>query len=377
MNDILMLSQAKLIQKLFRDEDIDYIAFVTSSWHYLSAISTIAWLKKKNQVKKGIILIFEHPTDGQIIEKNMLGKNWFEDQEIYSFSFTSLASDKEVMQYVLKHVCMGKPFYIMRPVMPKWEFSVVLHNCGVRKNIIHIVLEEGMASYMRDWKGWLFEEKKDNNINTIWKQFSNRTWKKYLYTAMLKRKNELIENTLFVAKKGKLYPNRRAIMYLKRTIEELKDTYDFSKYKSYNGSVIICTQTYGEQNAIFGKEDLRIVRECCRKAQKEGYRVIIKPHPRERDLRKYEGMGAEIDIFNAVPLEAILAQAEPKPKCVIGITTTTLVSAQLFWKIPAFSIAKLIKRESYSKELIGDIDNYCKTFSGLVKIPMDIKDIVY
>ncbi len=377
MNDLTSLTQAKLIQRLFRDEDIEYIAFVTSSWHFLSAQSTIAWLKKKKHIKKGIILVCEHPTDGQIIEEKMLFRKWFPDQETYMFRFTTLASDNEVRQYVIGHPNIGKPFYIMRPVMPKLEFSAHLCDRGARKNIVHIVLEEGMASYMRDWKGWIFEEKKNQDLFTLWKQFSYRTWKKYIYAEMLKRRNEYIENTLFVTVKGKLVPNRRAISYLKGTIESLKDTYDFSRYKSYDGSVIICTQTYSDQNLISGNADIQVVKECCRRANKMGYHVIIKPHPREKNLRKYEGLGAEIDICNAVPLEAILAQTEPKPRCVIGITTTTLVSAHLFWKIPALSIARLIKREAYSKEIIGDIDNYCNTFSSFVKIPTSTENIFF
>lgn len=375
-NSIVTLSQTKLIQKLWRDKDIDYIAFVTSSWHFLSALSTITWLKKSKQVRKGIILICEHPAEGQIIEVNMLNRMWFEDQEIYTFRFATLSSDREVMKYIMAHDSMGKPFYILRPVMPKLEFSVFLYNCGPRKNIIHVVLEEGMASYMRDWKGWLFEEKWNVGVGNVWKQFSNRTWKKFLYTEALKRRGEFIENTLFILKEGKFLPNKRAITHLKRTIEELKDVYDFSKYNNYGNSVIICTQPYGEQNYILKEADIKIIRECCRKVIKKGYRVIIKPHPREKNLVKYDGMGAEIDVENAVPLEAILAQAEPKPKCIIGITTTTLVTAQLFWKIPAFSIARLIEREAYSRELIGDIDNYCKTFSGMIKIPQNIQSII-
>lgn len=374
-NSIVTLSQTKLIQKLWRDKDIDYIAFVTSSWHFLSALSTISWLKKSKQVGKGIILICEHPAEGQIIDENILNKTWFEGQEIYTFRFSALVSDKAVMKYIMAHDSIGKPFYILRPIMPKLDFTVLLYDCGARKNIIHVILEEGMASYIRDWKGWLFEERWTAGAGNVWKQFSNRTWKKFLYTKALKSRGEFIENTLFISKDGKLSANKRAITYLKRTIEELEDVYDFSRYSNYSNSVIICTQPYGEQNYILKGADIKIIRECCKMAIKKGYRVIIKPHPREKNLMKYEGMGAEIDVDNAVPLEAILAQAKPKPQYIVGITTTTLVTAQLFWKIPAFSVARLIEREAYSKELIGDIDNYCKTFSGMIKIPQNIQEV--
>ena len=78
--------------------------------------------------------------------------------------------------------------------MPKLEFSVMLYNEGVRKNLVHIVIEEGLATYMRDWKGWLFEDLHTRDVIAIWNQISMRTWKKRYSEAMLFRRGELIQN---------------------------------------------------------------------------------------------------------------------------------------------------------------------------------------
>ena len=370
------LTSQQLVRRLKREKSIDYVALVTSSWHFLSAISTIKWLKEKKNVGKGIVLVFEHPTDGCIIEPKLANGKWFDDMEVYRFKFGALATSAEVKHYLRSHQDEGRKFYILRPVMPKLEFSVMLYNEGVRKNLVHIVIEEGLATYMRDWKGWLFGDLHTRDVIAIWNQISMRTWKKRYSEAMLFRRGELIQNTLFI-KSGNLFvKNRRAIRYFKWTLQRTKHIYDCNAFKNYQESVIICTQTYGEQKHILDNADMRELERLIEKLKEEGYRIIIKPHPREKNIDKYIKLGCEVDIRNDVPLESILAGLDVKPKCIVGITTTTLVTAKLFWNIPAISMAKLINRDSYGKEIVGEIDNFCKIFGTIIQIPDNYQKIM-
>lgn len=369
------ITQAQLVRKLKRDRSIDYLAIVTSSWHYLSALSTIMWLKEKKGVNKGIILVFEHITDGHIISKNLLNISSTTEMEIYDYRFGMLADQKEVRNYLLHHDSAGKPFYILRPVAPKLEFSVSLYNLNVRKNIIHIVLEEGLAVYMRDWRTWALEEMSTFNVVDLWKQLKLRTWGKAFSELMLKRNREFTENTLFVKKNGLWVKNKRAIFYFKKTFDKLRRSYDFSPYEEYRNSVIICTQTYGDQGHILHNADIETVRRFCQEVRQKGYHVIIKPHPREKNLEKYKDMGASVDLQNDVPLEIILAGISPKPACIVGITTTTLITAKLFWNIPSISLAQLIPRENYVKEFVKEIDNFSRVFSNVVQLPFGLNEI--
>lgn len=368
-NKLAELTSQQLVKRLKREKSIDYVALVNSSWHFLSALSTIEWLKAKKGVEKGIILLFEHPTDGYIVEKDLVHVKWFDDMEVYGFKFGALATTKEVNRYLLNHRKEGKPFYILRPVMPKLEFSVMLYNEGIRKNIVHVDIEEGLATYMRDWKGWLFEEIHTYNVVEIWKQLGMRTWRKQFSEVALRKRNELIENTIFLPKRGGLIKNKRAIYYFRQTLNKMRTIYNLSEYENYQGSIIICTQTYGEQKRITAGEDIKTIRRICGILQKRGYRVIIKPHPRERDLEKYAELGCEVDSRNDIPLESILAGLKEKPKGIVGITTTTLITASLFWGITTLSIARLIKRECYKEEIVGEINKFCELFKDIVQIP--------
>ena len=73
-------------------------------------------------------------------------------------------------------------------------------------------------------------------------------------------------------------------------------------------------------------------------------------------------------------MEAVLAGIYPKPAGIIGITTTTLVTAKLFWKIPTLSLARVIERESYQGRFVEEIDNFCRIFANIVQIPERIED---
>lgn len=374
-NQLAELTSQQLTRKLKREKSIDYVALVTSSWHFLSAVSTVKWLKHKKGVGRGMILVFEHPTDGCIIEPALANAKWFDDMEIYSFKFGALATAREVKHYLRGHRKEGREFYILRPVMPKLEFSVMLYNEDVRKNIVHIVIEEGLATYMRDWKGWLSEDLHTHNLVDLWNQISMRTWRKYYSDAVLRRRDELIDNTIFIKKGEHLFKNKRAISYFKYVLQRTKDIYDYTAYEDYQNSVIVCTQTYGEQGRILNEADIHTLERLCRVLQKKGYQVIVKPHPREKDIDKYARMGWRVDTRNDVPLESILAGLDVKPKCIMGITTTTLVTAKLFWGISTVSIARLIARDSYTKEIADEINNFCKIFENIIQIPHSYEKI--
>lgn len=369
------LTSQQLVQRLKREKSIDYVALVTSSWHFLSAISTIKWLKDKKGVRRGLVLVFEHPTDGCIIEPDLVNSKWFDDLEVYNFKFGALATQSEIKHYLQKHQKEGREFYILRPVMPKLEFSVMLYNENVRKNIVHIVIEEGLATYMRDWKGWLFEDLHTCDMIAAWNQISMRTWKKYYSEAMLFRRGELIQNTLFVKKGNNFVKNRRAIIYFKWVLQKTKNIYDCKAYENYQGSVIVCTQTYGEQKRILDNADMHELEHLVKKLKEAGNQVIIKPHPREKNIEKYIKLGCEVDTQNSVPLESILASLDIKPRCIVGITTTTLITAKLFWDIPAISMARLINHDSYAKEIVGEIDNFCRIFGRVIQIPDNYQKI--
>ena len=333
-------------------------------------------LKKENKVKNGIILIYRHPTGGLIVDTDILAINWFPGLEQYSFKFERLAGGMQTFRYMLHHRNEGNPFYILRPMLPKMDFTTLLYNENICKNIVHVEIDEGLATYIRGWSGWIVADIKGKKWNELWKLFNEWTWKKAVFTLLLKSRKELIKNTLFVKKGKNLVNNRKLIIHFKRVFDKLGQAYDLSAYEKYSHSIIICTQPYGEQNDIMQNDDVRIIKKFCEIAHDMGFFVILKPHPREKNTNRYKDAKCFIDSNNSVPLEALLAGIHPKPVAVIGITTTTLVTAKLFWNIPTISLAKLISREAYAYGIRDEVDNFCDIFRDIVQIPEKFQDIL-
>lgn len=366
-----------VIHMLRRDAEINYIAFVTSSWHYLCTLASLDVMYKQGKLKKGIILISEHSDAGYIIDNSLLNADLGMNIPKYNFKFTGLPKWDTVMKYLNSEVPVNKPeFYIFRPVGPKIEFSAKLWKKKVRENIVHIVTDEGLGVYLRSARGWMIEEKIDLRSPQFWNQLQNRTWRKTYQEVALTKKKQLIYNTFFKDVDKRIYVNKTCVNGLRRILYNLQSAYDISAYEYYSDKIIICTQTYGEEHKINNNADVRKITEICKAAEKRNIAVIIKPHPREKNLEKYRKTGAVIDTNASVPLEIVLAGLRKPPKCIVGITTTVLLTAKILWNIDTYSLIRLMGSEAFSDKISEDINNFEKRFADYVYLPFKINKII-
>lgn len=371
------IGDEEVIRMLRRDKEINYIAFVTSSWHYLCTLASLSILQKQGKLKKGIILISEHAGAGYIIDPKLLNASISARIPKYNFKFTTLPKWGTVMRYLTSEAVPSKSeFYILRPVAPKIEFSTKLWKKNVRENIIHIVTDEGLGVYLRSYKGWMAEENIDLHSPQFWNQLQNRTWRKVFQEIMLTKKKQLLYNTFFKDVDKRIYINRACVNGLRQVLDDLHKEYDLSDYEYYSNKIVICTQTYGEEQKINNNLDIKRISDICRKAAERNIGVVIKPHPREQDLEKYSKAGAVIDTNASVPLEIVLAGLKEPPKCIVGITTTVLLTARILWNMKCFSLIRLMGKEAFKESICEEITNFERRFSDYVFIPDKISRIV-
>ena len=163
---------------------------------------------------------------------------------------------------------------------------------------------------------------------------------------------------------------------LRQVLDDLQKEYDLSDYEYYSNKIVICTQTYGEEQKINNNLDIKRISDICREAAEKNIGVVIKPHPRERDLGKYSKTGAVIDTNATVPLEIVLAGLKEPPKCIVGITTTVLLTARILWNMKCFSLIKLMGKDAFKDSICEEITNFEGRFSAYVSIPNKISRIV-
>ena len=103
----------------------------------------------------------------------------------------------------------------------------------------------------------------------------------------------------------------------------------------------------------------------------KGLPVIIKPHSREMHRERYQpllDMGCQLEPNQQYPMELVLANLKEKPLGIVGMTSTPLITAKLFWDIPTYSIAGLLRPENMRKDLRKEMDSFRRKFQRYVKI---------
>lgn len=371
-----IMDEKDVIKILRRNKDINCVAIVISSWHYLNALATIDFLFEKKKIRKGIILACYHKQGGFIIDENLWNTNINCHIEKEVFQFGHLPQWKEVKAYLREEISDKKDFYILRPIEPTVGFSAELWFGGLKKNFIHIVIDEGLGFYLRSAKGWRNEHKAINHIDSISNKEVMKKWYQGLYSKIfLKKREQLLYNTFFIKRGKQLKVNPICKKNLNNILRILSNVYEYDDYSIYEDKLVICTQLFYDMGQTENGADIKQIKQICNIAERNNIKVIIKPHPREKDLDKYLNMGVEVDSSNLVPFEVIVAGLRNKPRAIIGITTTTLVTANVLWGINTISIVDVIGKNNFHKEVKEDIENFSKLFSKYVKVPQNMTSL--
>lgn len=370
------LNEEYVIRRIRQNKEINCVAIVVSSWHYLNALATIDYLMHRGKVQRSIVLVCPHNQAGLLLDSVLYESNLINNVEKVIFQYKSLPNWNEVVHYLKSKEAYEKEFYILRPVEPKIEFTANLWNKGIKRNYIHITIDEGLGYYLRDTAGWLKEKKVINNgISEKWNKIVGDAAKKYYSEIMLKKKGQLKVNTFFLKKGKKLDTNNLCVEYLGKIFKKVSKLYEYSNYDFYNNKLIICTQPFNDLGMVRNNADIKVIHDICDRAKERNIEVILKPHPRETNIEKYQSLCAYIDENNLVPLEAILAGLKSRPVGIIGVSTTTLVTAKVLWNIPTFSIIDVIGKKNFCNAVIEDINNFSKYFSDYVTNIHEIESI--
>lgn len=373
-----LVDELYVIRRIKRNPDVNCVAIVVSSWHYINALANIGFLIQKGKVKKAIILICKHGQAGLIVDQTLYENSVNSNIENMLFHFRIQPHWRDVKKYLMDKEKYKRDFFILRPVEPKIEFTVSLWMKGVKRNYCQVIIDEGLGYYLRSTLGWYKETKiitsgqrgKKANILASY-------GKKFYINLMLRRKRQLRVNTFFITDKRRkqLKVNNICIKYLRDTFINVSRNYYHFNRSLYENKLIICTQPFNDLGMLRNNSDVKVIRELCAMAKQHGIGVVIKPHPRETIIEKYQDIGADIDVNNLIPLEIILAGLRKFPIGIVGISTTTLVSAKILWNIPTFSIINIVGKDNFDKSAIEDIRNFSKLFSEYVKILNRLEDM--
>lgn len=373
-----MYQITKIRSYIRKNKDSSFLALVRSAWHAMGLIAVIKKMDQRGIRIKGLVLIEE--SEAGILVSDTLFQNLGEI-EVYRVPLNSICvpysiKDIQKIAHPLRTTLLQESFFVIFPFRPHYDMMKIASDM-TEKQICAIIIDEGLGTYMRNDFEWYHGEVGGAiDPKKIYQNFFSKYCKERLALFILRRKGLVKNFNLFlIDAKGSLYRNPQIAKYYPQVIREyFREKDRVSICQKYENAVMIVLQKYHVENKIRNDEDLHILRKICKYLTEKGEHVIVKPHPRELEHGRYMELGCEIDPDSGIPAETIFETLSIKPKCIIGITSTVLVTGPFFWNIPAISMLNLFDPKQIETELRSEFRTFNKRFSAYVYAPKTIEE---
>lgn len=358
--------------------DYNFLAFAVTPWHAHGIDSAIKMLCDNGVKLKGIIVIYPHALSGILLdENNFIYKN----KGNFKFAILEFQREKVLLKSLIEQIKYlysktdedSRKLYFVKAWRPNCQLSGKIYSKLKGIRIHHIIVDEGLATYLNTWKSNL----KMSNINIVsimraGKRLLTYIQQDILFNGMIRKKHDYTQMTVLIKKGSVLEKNSFAIKYYKEIIKAHAKDIDIETVEPMKNKVVICTQPYFDAGDVRNDADLDIYKLLCDQCRRKGIEIVIKPHPREKSIERLKNSGMGVIDVGMYSQESILAAlGDNKPVALIGFNSTALINAVLFFDIPVMSVVKLIDLNMFDYHTIYDMKLFAKTFGNYVVMPED------
>lgn len=368
---MVRLTTFELIHKIQKDENINFIAFPLTPWAAHGVIAYINYLLDQGKAVRGFIGILKHPQAGYILsEKHFASISQSAPVQLFEFDRidTQYIVEMQVAKSEMRRKC--RQLYILRQSAPDSRLIKKIKHFIPEIKIKNIILDEGLAMYMRSPMDWLSEHlavtksTKDKMKAVICDIVYGPLMLRYLKT-----KDELEYFSLFSKNKRTLEKNNQVCTFYAKAIRASANWIEESTKSIFDGAVVINTQPFYDNKEVFDDADLRVIEHIVNICNQHSIRPVLKLHPREKTISRYDHLKCIVDQSQDISQEALIANLENKPKAIIGFSSTTLVSENVFEGIKTISMIKFIDSSNVCRSMQHDFRAFAETFYDYVLIP--------
>lgn len=365
---------------LKKDNGINYIASAITPWHYIGCKAAIECIKEKHNYAKGHILIYPHGLTGLCIDKeDEIEKNG--NVYIVDYDKGNLKSKVKTIfgcvSFFLSKTTKDNPIYIISPMKPNWNILSLAHSIFPKRNLICFIISEGIGDsqvnslfaqklkYSRRIKEY---KKKKNIVKIMYIRLISIVdiITSLLFLKILKIKGCIIDERLFYMQNNRLEINTNIVKYYKKALGNEKSQLNNETYKNsvlINAQLEDCIDKYGndvEKNTI---------KKCIEICKINNVDVVIKQHPRDNNLLRFADLKCRFDVRKNLSQETLIARSKYKPICVIGVSSTSLITLKLFFNIPAISLARMVFDSVEDKLVKEQLQDYINKYSSMINMP--------
>ncbi len=362
-------------------KEINFYADAITPLHVLGIEAAMHHLVQEGVDLRGYIAIMAHPVTGfAISEKDF---HIVDDMEVEVLSVTNHYGNRSLFQKLKDRGALyrffgrcgradeKKPlFYYITPFKPSFEMVMKIAEMKKEYQLKVIVTDEGLANYLRNpyaiTKSMVPELGVLRTLKSLWDICVEARW----FWRRLQKAGMTSEFTLLQGKKGRWMRNEACIEAYKEVLSRNQGQEDFSYY---GNAVLINPSLLYETKILKERVDIPIYKEIGQVLKQKGVTMIVKPHPREKQLYWYDELDCIVEKKGSMAQENIFAGLTVLPRCLIGDSSTTLVTASILFDIKAISINRLM-----NKKCLNDVhyfDNFNRTFSNLIMIPETMEEL--
>lgn len=360
----------------------NFVAFIQTPWHAHGVDAFIKYKEAQGVRLKGLICVRIHPQAGLLLQESSFSYN-NNSIEVVEFDDTNNTSKQSgLIEKIRSHFDSSSElfpnkqfdgeFYILKSRVPAYQWHLfVAHHTQMRP--ISVLIDEGLGMYMRTSQDWLALVWNGRGLNRVGSLYYYLIGHK-LKDKALKEHHALIEFTLF--SRDGMKPNQDVIDWYRLILNDGATTCDTRSCSLYEDAVVINTQPYFDEGQIENNEDLELINQVCRLCKDKGLRVVLKPHPREKSIGRYDAIeNCIVDTNAALSQESIIASCKVKPRILLGLSSTTLVSLNLFYGIKTVSLVRCMPCNKLGKMMRTDLSRFEKTFSNTVCSPRNLQEL--
>ena len=354
------------LKRLLYSGEYNFLSGGITPLHLISQKVFIKYLTEKGALKKGVVIQSPHRLTGYCGSWDELSK-YNKDIEVYRLEENKCDNFVQKMLTLFCDFCYLLKYWINRPNDKKIfyygniafvKFERRMELVPVNYRINYLIGEEGLSSYI-GFPSVNHQSKINNLKNKIFQYVSK----------------DILRINLFMFEKdgSHLSPNPLSFKFYKEVFNEMFVPQDL--VKSLEGSVIVCTNCF-DVHTYQVVNDLEILSEMDVYCKNKHINLIIKPHPREK-IDRYKSIGLQVVDDNQYPMEAIIANMENKPICILSYYSTLLVECIYMWEIPAYSLLGLFNINAWAEQDKFYSTSFLNTFGKNVPIIRDFKDLPF
>lgn len=379
------INRKELLSIIQQDSNINFIAYLITPWHAISLNAALLYYKSKGINLRGVALIYPHVASGL-----HLAENDFEDPniDVYISSdwggvynscydqdksrlFNKWQKIKQSCRFY-HHVLFGQwnvynrpNFFVFAPVFPMIGVGLDLQKMD--KQIKYVALDEGIGTYLDNMEETLPRVRSIRDFKCIKNYWRDTIVTNHILPVFHKMQNAY----LFYKKNNICYVNQEMILFYRQAVAAHMTRCQL--YIDLTNTIVICTSVLCDH--IFrDKEDVRVWGEICEQLHHSGFKLAMKPHPRDTFFASF------VDSWNCKLLDAKLSMEEiceqTRPMAIIGHHSTALVTASALWNIPTICVTELFDRTKVDFDFMRIADKYKETFGGMIRFPKDMDGLI-